>query len=77
MMKKRQSININISDATAQQLATFLNELGIDESQIIEQALTHYFDILDEKLASKRLKELEEGKVKPVPASEVWAELEL
>lgn len=76
-MKKRQSININISDATAQQLATFLNELGIDESQIIEQALTHYFDILDEKLASKRLKELEEGKVKPVPASEVWAELEL
>jgi len=37
----------------------------------------HYFDMLDEKLASKRLKELEEGKVKTIAASEVWSELGL
>jgi hypothetical protein len=36
-----------------------------------------YFDHLDTKLADKRLKDLESGKEKTIPASEVFKELGL
>ena len=71
------NLNIMLSKTTLDELNIFVRELDIDRNQFIEQALTHYFDMLDIKLASKRLKELEEGNVKSVPASEVWHELGL
>lgn len=72
-----QNLNIILSKTTLDELNVFVKELGIEQNKFIEQALTHYFDILEEKLAFKRLKELEEGKVKSVAASEVWHELGL
>lgn len=72
-----QRLNITLSNPIVEELNTFVDELGAKKSHLIEEALTYYFDMLDEKLASKRLKELDEGKVKPIPASEVWAELGL
>lgn len=72
-----QRLNITLSNPIVEELNTFVDELGAKKSHLIEEALTYYFDMLDEKLASKRLKELDDGKVKPVPASEVWAELGL
>lgn len=70
-----QRLNITLSNQIVEELNTFVDELGAKKSHLIEEALTYYFDMLDEKLASKRLKELEDGKVKSIPASEVWAEL--
>lgn len=70
-----QNLNIMLSKATLNELNIFVRELDIERNQFIEQALAHYFDMLDEKIASKRLKELEEGKVKTLSASEVWSEL--
>jgi len=72
-----QRLNITLSNPIVEELNTFVAELGAKKSHLIEEALTYYFDMLDEKLASKRLKELEDGKVKTIPASEVWAELGL
>lgn len=72
-----QRLNITLSNPIVEELNTFVEELGAKKSHLIEEALTYYFDMLDEKLASKRLKELEDGKVKTIPASEVWAELGL
>jgi predicted DNA-binding protein len=72
-----QRLNITLSNPIVEELNTFVVELGAKKSHLIEEALTYYFDMLDEKLASKRLKELEDGKVKTIPASEVWAELGL
>ena len=72
-----QRLNITLSNPIVEELNTFVTELGAKKSHLIEEALTYYFDMLDEKLASKRLKELEEGKVKTIPANEVWDELGL
>ena len=72
-----QRLNITLSNPIIEELNSFVEELGAKKSHLIEEALTYYFDMLDEKVASKRLKELEEGKVKSIPASEVWAELGL
>ncbi|HFU76339.1 MAG TPA: hypothetical protein ENK66_08855 [Arcobacter sp.] len=72
-----QRLNITLSNPIVEELNTFVDELGTKKSHLIEEALTYYFDMLDEKLASKRLKELEEGKVKTVPAKDVWKELGL
>jgi len=72
-----QRLNITLSNPIVEELNTFVSELGAKKSHLIEETLTYYFDMLDVKLASKRLKELEDGKVKSIPASEVWAELGL
>ena len=50
-------------------------ELGEKKSKIIEKALTVYFDLLDLKLAQKRMKELESGQDKLIDAEEVWKNL--
>ena len=72
-----QRLNITLSKPMVAELNTFVDELHTKKSHLIEEALTYYFDMLDEKLASKRLKELEDGKVKTIPANEVWADLGL
>lgn len=50
-------------------------ELGEKKSYIIEKALTAYFDLLDLKIARQRLKDLEKGKDKVIPAEKIWKEL--
>jgi len=69
------NLNIILSKTTLDELDTFVRELNIERNQFIDQALTHYFDMLDEKLASKRLKELEVRKIRTISAEVVWKEL--
>jgi predicted DNA-binding protein len=67
--------NITLDEDVAQELEDISRELGEKKSAIIEKALTAYFDLLDLKLAKKRLKDLEKGKDKTVDADRVWETL--
>ncbi len=69
--------NITLDEDVSKELETIAQELGEKKSKIIEKALTVYFDLLDLKLAKKRMKELEEGRDKLIDAEEVWKDLGL
>lgn len=67
--------NITLDEEVSRELETIAGELGEKKSYIIEKALTAYFDLLDLKVARKRLKDLEKGKDATIPAEKVWKEL--
>ena len=67
--------NITLDEEVSKELDSVAKELGEKKSKIIEKALTVYFDLLDLKLAKKRMKELEEGRDKLIDAKEVWKDL--
>jgi predicted DNA-binding protein len=69
--------NITLDEEVSKELEDIAKELGEKKSYIIEKALTVYFDLLDLKLAKKRLKELKDGKAKLIDAEEVWKELDI
>jgi predicted DNA-binding protein len=69
--------NITLDEEVSKELEDIAEELGEKKSYIIEKALTVYFDLLDLKLAKKRLKELKEGKARLINAEEVWKELDI
>jgi predicted DNA-binding protein len=69
--------NITLDEEVSKELEDIAEELGEKKSYIIEKALTVYFDLLDLKLAKKRLKELKEGKARLIDAEEVWKELDI
>lgn len=69
--------NITLDEEISKELETVARELGEKKSSIIEKALTVFFDLLDLKLAQKRLKSLEEGKDRIIDAEEVWKELDI
>ena len=70
-------MSITLNNGVADELNNIAKELNEKKSHLIEKALMYYFDALDETLADKRLKALEEGDVETVPAEEVWKELGL
>jgi len=53
------------------------SELKEKKSHIVEKALTLYFDMLDIRIADKRMKEIESGKVAPIAAEDVYKKLGL
>jgi predicted DNA-binding protein len=67
--------NITIDADVSRELESLAKELGEKKSGIIEKALTVYFDLLDLKVAKKRLKDLARGKAKLVAAEDVWKDL--
>jgi len=67
--------NITIDAEVSQELESLAKELGEKKSSLIEKALTVYFDLLDLRVARKRLKELEKGKAKLIDAADVWKDL--
>jgi predicted DNA-binding protein len=67
--------NITLDEEVSKELDTMAKELGEKKSKIIEKALAVYFDLLDLKLAKKRMKELEEGRDKLIDAEDVWKNL--
>ena len=69
--------NITLDEDVSKELETMAEELGEKKSKIIEKALTVYFDLLDLRLARKRMKDLEEGRDKLIDAKEVWKDLGL
>jgi len=66
-----------VSDFIIDELNSVSKELNEKKSHIVEKALNMYFDSIDDKLSDKRLKDLEDGKEKLVPADEVFKELGL
>jgi len=67
--------NITIDAEVSEELESLAKELGEKKSSLIEKALEVYFDLLDLKVARKRLKELEKGKAKLINAEDVWKDL--
>jgi len=68
---------ITMDKDVSDELETIARELGEKKSHIIEKALTVYFDLLDLKLAQKRLKDLDEGRDRIRKAEDVWKELDI
>ena len=69
--------NITLDEEVSRELESVAVELGEKKSYIIEKALTVYFDLLDLKIAKKRMKDLEEGQDELVNAEEVWKVLDI
>lgn len=67
--------NITIDQDVSRELESVARELGEKKSSIIEKALEVYFDLLDLKLAKKRLKDLESGRDRLLGHEEVWKKL--
>jgi RHH-type transcriptional regulator, rel operon repressor / antitoxin RelB len=68
-------MSITLDNSVANELNALAKELNEKKSHVIENALMLYFDMLDEKISDKRLREVEEGTVKTISAEEVWKEL--
>ena len=69
--------NITLDEDISRELEILSEELGEKKSNIISKALTVYFDLLDLKVARKRLKDLKNSKAKVIDAEDVWKELNL
>jgi predicted DNA-binding protein len=69
--------NITLDEEISKELEIVARELGEKKSNIIEKALTVYFDLLDLKIAQKRLKALKAGQDRLVDAEDVWKRLGL
>ena len=67
--------NITIDEDISKELESVARELGEKKSSIIEKALEVYFDLLDLKLARKRLRDLEKGRDRLLDPEEVWEKL--
>ena len=60
--------NITLDEDVSRELESVAEELGEKKSAIIEKALETYFDLLDLRLAKKRLDRVHD-------AAEVWKKL--
>ena len=69
--------NITLDEDVSNELETMAKELGEKKSHLIEKALSVYFDLLDLKLAKKRLKDLTKGRDTVVDAEKAWKSLGL
>ncbi len=67
--------NITLDEDVSRELDSVAEELGEKKSAIIEKALETYFDLLDLKLAKKRLADLEKGRDRLLDSEEVWKKL--
>ena len=59
------------------ELGAVADELGEKKSHIVEKALTMYYDYLDVVIAEKRLKDVEEGRSRLIPADEAFKQVGL
>jgi len=67
--------NITLDQDVSKELDGLAAELKEKKSVIIEKALEVYFDLLDLKVAKKRLDDLEEGRDRLLDAEEAWKKL--
>ena len=67
--------NITLDQDVSKELEGLAAELKEKKSTIIEKALEVYFDLLDLKLAKKRLADLEKGRDRLLDAEDVWKKL--
>ena len=69
--------NITLDQEVSKELETIAAELKEKKSAVIEKALEVYFDLLDLKVAKKRLADLEKGRDNLLSSEEVWKKLGL
>ena len=62
---------LNLDDVLAKEIKSTAKELNINTSKLIEEAISYYFDKLDEKIADKRLDDLKKGKSSVVKLEDV------
>lgn len=67
--------NITIDKDVSEELEAVAAELGEKKSAVIEKALETYFDLLDLKLAKKRLAALKKGEDRVHEGEDVWKKL--
>ncbi|MGA2361837.1 MAG: CopG family transcriptional regulator [Candidatus Aminicenantales bacterium] len=67
--------NITLDKDVSKELEIVAEELGEKKSAIIEKALETYFDLLDLKVAKKRMADLEAGRDRLLDPEEVWKKL--
>ncbi len=67
--------NITIDKEISDELESVAKELGEKKSYLIEKALAVYLDLLDLKLAKKRLHDLKTGRDRLIDSNEVWKKL--
>ncbi|RUM55707.1 MAG: CopG family transcriptional regulator [Nautilia sp.] len=68
-------IKVDINQNIIEELNMYAKELNEKKDNLIEKAIEKYFDLLDEQIAEKRLKELENGKINTIKAEKVFEEL--
>ena len=61
----------SLDDVLAKEIESTAKELNINTSKLIEEAISYYFDKLDEKIADKRLDDLKKGKSSVVKLEDV------
>ncbi len=64
-----------VSDFVIDELNSVSAELNEKKSHIVEKALSMYFDYIDEKIADKRLDNLENKNEKLIEANKVFEDL--
>lgn len=69
--------NITLDQDVSRELEGLAAELKEKKSAIIEKALEVYFDLLDLKIAKKRLGDLGKGRDRLLDAEDVWKKLGL
>ena len=69
--------NITLDQDVSKELESVAAELKEKKSAVIEKALEAYFDLLDLKVAKKRLADLEKGRDHLLSSEEVWKKLGL
>ncbi len=76
-MHMAKKLSVMINEETIKNLETFSCELNEKKESLIEKAIDFYSEQLELKIAEKRLKELEMGETRAIPAEEVYKELGL
>lgn len=73
----RPKVIFTLDQAVIDELNTVATELKEKKSHIVEKALMLYFDILDIRIADKRMNDVKKGKSRLIPAKDVYDELGL
>jgi RHH-type rel operon transcriptional repressor/antitoxin RelB len=76
-MMSRPKVIFTLDQDIIDELNAVAAELEEKKSHIVEKALTFYFDLLDIRMADKRMSDVKTGKSKLLPAKDVYKKLGL
>ncbi len=68
----KQPINLRIEKDTLEVLDDYAKQLNKSRTNLIESAIEHYFDKMDELIADKRIDEIKQGKSEVLPLDMVF-----
>ena len=73
----RPKVIFTLNQDIIDELNIVASELKEKKSHIVEKALTFYFDLLDIKIADKRMRDVKNGKSRLISATDVYKKLGL